>query len=347
MASIREREGKYQVLYRDPAGRQRSETFTRRSDAKAFKSSVETDLRRGDYRDPTLGLVTLETWATEWLRTAIHLKPKTVEGYESLLRKHILPRFGTTPLARITTPETRAWLSSLPLSPSRGRQAYRLLSTLMKAAVESGNLARSPCIGIKVAPVPPRELTLATPAEVDRLAAAVPDPYRTLIYVLAYGGIRWGEACALRRRRCDILRSRIEVVQSLSEVKGQPIFGPTKTYSRRWVKLPRSTSELLAEHIARYVQADPEALVFTAPKGGHIRGPNFRRRVWAPAIGKAGLPPGFHMHDLRHFCGIDLDQPRSVRQSRQKPARAQQAHGHARYLHQALPRRPREPVWRC
>ena len=30
------------------------------------------------------------------------------------------------------------------------------------------------------------------------------------------------------------------------------------------------------------------------------RGPNFRRRVWAPALKAAGLPSGLRLHDLRH-----------------------------------------------
>jgi integrase len=41
--------------------------------------------------------------------------------------------------------------------------------------------------------------------EVERLAVAVEKPYGTLVYLLAYGGLRWGEAAALRRSRCDLL----------------------------------------------------------------------------------------------------------------------------------------------
>jgi integrase len=159
---------------------------------------------------------------------------------------------------------------------------------------------------VKVAPVPQRELTLISTSALEMLADAVPGPYRALIYVLAYGGLRWGEACALRRGRCDVLRRRLEVMQSLSEVNGRPIFGPTKTYSHRWAKLPRSVAELLAEHIARYVEPGEDALVFTSPRGGPLRGPNFRRRVWAPALKSTGLPETFHIHDLRHFCASIL-----------------------------------------
>ncbi|MGH2732314.1 MAG: tyrosine-type recombinase/integrase, partial [Actinomycetota bacterium] len=111
-----------------------------------------------------------------------------------------------------------------------------------------------------------------------------------------------------RRGRCDIARSRLEIVESLSEVNGQLHFGPTKTYSRRSVRLPRFVSELLAEHIVRCVGQGRGALIFTAPGGGPLRGPNFRRRVWAPALEAAGLPGSLRIHDLGHTCASLLVQ---------------------------------------
>lgn len=42
-------------------------------------------------------------------------------------------------------------------------------------------------------------------------------------------------------------------------------------------------------------------LVSAAPGGGYLRGSNFRRRMWAPAVKRAGLAP-LRLHDLRHTC---------------------------------------------
>jgi uncharacterized protein (DUF3084 family) len=103
------------------------------------------------------------------------------------------------------------------LSPSRVRQTYQLLAMVLKAAVESGYLARSPCVGVRLPRPPRREMTVLTPDQVDDLAAAVPNRYRALIYVLAFGGLRWGEACALRRFRCDVLRARLDVAESVAD----------------------------------------------------------------------------------------------------------------------------------
>jgi hypothetical protein len=108
-------------------------------------------------------------------------------------------------------------------------------------------------------------------------------------------GLRWGEACALRRRRCDVLRSRVEVVESLAEISGRFHFGEPKTYARRWVRLPKFVSAMLAEHLQVSVPADPDALVFTAGGGTPLRNSNFRRRVWQPALSAAGLPEEVHL----------------------------------------------------
>jgi integrase len=113
--------------------------------------------------------------------------------------------------------------------------------------------------------------------------------------------LRWGEAAAIRRRRGDLLRGRLEVAESLAEVGAALHFGPTKTHQCRAVTLPRFLRTMLGQHLED-VPTDPDALVFTAPGGGPLRLTNFRRRVWVPALRAAHLPERFRIHDLRHTC---------------------------------------------
>lgn len=138
------------------------------------------------------------------------------------------------------------------------------------------------------------------------LADAIREPYGTLIYVLAYGGLRWGEAAALRRRRCELLRSRLEIAESLSEVSGKLHFGETKTYQRRTVAVPTFLHEMLAEYLATHVPSEPDALVFTTPGGTPLLHSNFRNKIWLPALRSAGLAPTLRIHDLRHTCAALL-----------------------------------------
>lgn len=119
---------------------------------------------------------------------------------------------------------------------------------------------------------------------------------RPTVRFLAYTGLRWGEVAALRVRRVDLNRRRIDITESVTEVRGQLVWGTPKTHARRTVPLPR----FLAREIAPLLKGrDPDALVFTASRGGVLRVRVSRRNVFDPAVRKIG-PAGFHPHELRH-----------------------------------------------
>lgn len=289
--------------YRGPDHVERSKAFARRVDAERFLHDREARKSRGEWIDPELAKTRLADWVDRWRGTTVHLKPKTRAGYESLLRTLILPELGRAPLGEIDPLWVREWVAGLVgrgLSASRVRQAYRLLGAIMRAAVESGYMARTPCVGVRLPRLSQREMSFLSATQVRDLADAAGE-YGTLVYVLAYGGLRWGEAAAIRRRRCDLLRGRIEVSESLAEVGAELYFGSTKTHQVRRVVLPRFLLAMLTRHLEN-VPADPDALVFTAPGGGPLRLTNFRRRTWVPALEAARLPGGIRIHDLRHTC---------------------------------------------
>ena len=131
--------------------------------------------------------------------------------------------------------------------------------------------------------------------QVEQLAEACPG-YELFVRVLAYTGMRWGEATAVRVRRVDLMKRRIEVVHTAIELNGQMTYGTPKTHQRRSVPLPRSLVDALVEHIAG---KGPDDLVFTTPRGDVMRNHNFRSRVFVPAAASIGMP-GMTPHDLRH-----------------------------------------------
>jgi integrase len=126
-------------------------------------------------------------------------------------------------------------------------------------------------------------------------------PYRALVLVAAYGGLRIGELAGLTRRRVDLLRDgTVEVVEIITEVEGQLGTGQPKTRAgRRTVGLPRRVVIELEQHLATYTAPGPDAYVFTAPAGGPLRATGFRGRVWRSAIVAAGLE-SLKVHELRH-----------------------------------------------
>ena len=159
-------------------------------------------------------------------------------------------------------------------------------------------VTRNPVARVKTPPVvcPPRRYLTAE--QVGRLVKATESPYDLLVLVLAYSGIRFGEAAALRRTHCDLEGSRLHIRESLADVAGQLHFGTTKTHRQRVVAVPATIRDELRDHL-NTAGRDPADLVFTSPRGGPLRYSNFRPRHWTAAVEKAGLS-GLEIHELRH-----------------------------------------------
>jgi len=295
----------WRVRYRDPSGRERSKSFARKVDADRFMATIQADLIRGEWTDPRLSRTTLAEWSQRWMVTKSHLKPKTLAGYRSNLNAHVLPTFGDYQLRHIDRMAVEEWLADLQasgLGPSGVRQARQALNAMLTLAVDAGYLNANPVDGTSTPRLPNAEMLFLDADQIDRLAGTIQEPYGTLVYVLAYGGLRWGEAAALRRKRCDLARSRIDVAESLADVGGHLYFGSTKNHRSRIVAIPGFLRDLLDQHLARHIPNDPEALVFTTPAGAPLRNSNFRRQAWYQAVESAGLPEGLRIHDLRHTC---------------------------------------------
>jgi len=238
------------------------------------------------------------------------VKPKTRASYESLLKTCVLPKWGTVRLDRVTQTAVKAWVATMSgargrlLSPSRRRQAYHLLTAVLDSAVQDGRLPRNPARPTErhgrrsgFLPSLPQSggRRYLHHGDVLRLAGEAGD-YGTVILVLGYCGLRWGELAALRVRNVDMLKQRLFVEQSLAEVNGRLIFGATKTHAARSVPVPSFLIEPLGLAMPGKGRDD---LLFTSPQGEPLRISNFRGRVFDPAVRSAGLD-GLTPHGLRH-----------------------------------------------
>jgi integrase len=237
--------------------------------------------------------------------TKSHLQPKTLTGYRSNLHAHVLSAFGRKQLRHVDRMAVEDWIADMQasgLGSSGIRQARQVLNSMLSLAVDAGYLRSNPVDGVRTPRQPEPQMLFLDADPVERLARSIREPYGTLVYLLAYGGLRWGEAAALRSGRCDLRRSRIEITDSVSEAGGELHYGPTKNHRSRTIGIPEFLRDLLTEHLARHVPNNPEALVFTSPHGAPLRNSNFRRQVWYPAVEQAELPRGLRIHDLRHTC---------------------------------------------
>jgi integrase len=115
------------------------------------------------------------------------------------------------------------------------------------------------------------------------------------VRVLAYTGLRFGEAAGLRVGSVDLVRGRLEVVDNVTEADGHLFEGSPKARRTRSVQVPRLLRAELAAHIKGKKPADR---VFTTRRGRPLRNSNFRHHVFDSAVTRAGLAP-LTPHDLR------------------------------------------------
>jgi hypothetical protein len=217
--------GRWQARYRHPRTNEllvAPTTFKQKGDATRWLAGVQRELERGTWIDPAWGTVSLHDYAASWLAQRT-LRPRTVELYQGLLDRYILPDLGRIELGALSPRAVRAWHVGLL---KRGRpgpvtvaKAYRLLRTICETAVSDELVARNPC-NLKGAAVEHSpERPVFTVVEVEKLAAAIEDRYTALVLLGAWCGLRLGEALALTRADVDLERGAININKSAAELK--------------------------------------------------------------------------------------------------------------------------------
>lgn len=317
--------GRWQARSLTPTADRLSRTFATKADADAWLAGQQTDQGRGVALDHRRARVTVDEWAATWLTTTVHLKPKTRVGYDSMLRTHVLPALGSVPVSAIDRPRVDAFIAELVATgaaPGTVRSARKVLRLVLETAVNAKALPANPCAGVKVPRSAKAEMHFLPADQVADLAQAIAHPerrtggkgaapwwrtewpeYAVLVRFAAYTGLRAGELEALRVKRLDLLRGRVEVAETVGEVTGHGlVFGPTKTDQTRTVPLPRFLCDDLGTALAGKGRDD---FVFPGPEGGPLRHRNFYARHFKPAVRQAGLPDTLRFHDLRHtFAGL-------------------------------------------
>jgi integrase len=296
------RESRWVARYAGLDRKEHGRSFSRKSDAERFLHNQEVRKARRDWVDPALAEQPFAEYVGDWWATTTHLRPSSRARVEGILRHHLLPRFGTAPLSAIQPTDIRAFVADLVgagLAPATVRKVYNVLGSIFGSVETAGILGRSPCIGVSLPGMGSgAEQRFLSPEELARLADSHPDRYRAAVLVGGYGGLRFGEVAGMSAERFDALRSRLTVLDSITEVGGHLHRGPTKTGRGRVVSLPRFISEALAPYMSVFPPG-AEGLIFTAPEGGPLRRTRFRERVWIQAVEAAGLDP-LRFHDLRH-----------------------------------------------
>jgi integrase len=330
VASIREkmltgkgRNGKplvrYQVMYRDPEGTQKSRNFERKADAKAFAASVEVDKSRGAYTDPAAGRTTFRAYAEGFLSRQTS-NVSTQEATALRLRLHVLPAIGGKRLNSITPANVQALIKSLSasLAPTYVRVILANMSAVFTAAVDDGCIVKNPCAASSVsAPrVAAQRLEPWRQEQVVAVHAALPEPYRIIVTLAAGLGLRQGEVFGLSPEDVNFLRGVVHVRCQVKIVGNRLVYAAPKGGKVRDVPLPESVALDLAAHLASHParavvlpsdepqgREQSRTLVLSSREDGALNRNYINAKLWKPALVEAGIDPtrANGMHALRHW----------------------------------------------
>ncbi len=291
----------YSVRRADPyrwPGRHR--TFKRRKDADAYSTTVEADRLRRVAIDPRRAQVTLETYARSYLAARSDLAIRTADQYGWVLKRHILPVLGSRKLCDIDPSSVRAWFAPLARKyPTTAAKAYRLLSSIMRAAVADEVIMRNPCQVKGAASEHAPERPTASIAEVAALADVVPDHLKVAVLLAAWCQLRRGELLGLRRRDVDLLRGTLTVELTRGPRLGgaEIIKGPKTEAGRRTMAIPETVLPDLERHLDTYVGSGPDAPLLVGEMGRALLAKSLQKE-WVKARDAIGRPE-LRLHDLR------------------------------------------------
>ena len=323
-----------------PGSAKKTETapgFATKEAAKVYADAREeewrVDLRRGDYHDPARGEITVDDYFHKKWLPAQRLSDKSRANRLGEYRNHIGKRWGSRALNSLDLFEIMAFDNQLrdDLSQSSAGNVMELLRLMLEDAVFAGL--------IKTVPMRPRRRRgtrepsnqrpgmVTTLEQIAGIRARLRDSDALLVLVIAFTGMRWGEACGLRRSFLTLHAARdgrpahgfYVIDDAIGTVHEDPhdgrrYFGPPKGGSKgRTVHLP----PFLVAALLAYLKKLPaeEDLLFSNSNGNAHSRSDFngrwrkacdgwpeRRTSWghrgvaaAPAIHE-GLVP----HDLRH-----------------------------------------------
>lgn len=278
----------------------------------------------------------LAYWLAE--EVAPNRRPKTYQGYASVISTHIVPGLGKKKLRKLRSQEVRVWLNRLrnecqcckwerdkqrskPQCCAAGKCCERKLSTRMIQYIHAvlrnalQHALREELVLRNVArlvrtPAPSYTTGQGLSTAVAKLVLKELRDHRFYaLYVLALAmGMRRGELLGLSWTAVDLERRTLVVAANLQRVGGElRLVQPKTASSVRTLPLPPLVVDALVEHKERQAQERAAAgmdwkengLVFPSRIGTPYE-PDNLRRSWDPVRRKFGLSHRFH--DLRHTC---------------------------------------------
>lgn len=328
-------------IYKLPSGRYKaiiakSEGSTERRSLGTFNTRKEAEKAKRDAlaaRDRGIDLAPAKVTVADVLARYLSDRKtrcvaKTMQEYEKMANRYIVPHLGAKPLAKLRPAHIAEWQQALaerggdagrPLSAKTTFHARSLLSASLRWACKMQILSVNPCAAVD-APVVRRSSAKAlTRDEIGRLLQETGQRWLTFVTLALTLGARRGELLALRWSDIDITNATVTIAASLSQTKSGVSLKGTKTDRTRTVPLSRPALDALARQ--RAMQAADKlrvgplykdgGFIFADEVGGCVS-PMAATNAYARIAVKAEVS-STRLHDLRHtaattmlLAGVDI-----------------------------------------
>ncbi len=307
---------RWRVRYRKPNGQQTDKRgFTKKIDAERWAAAnITTAIADGRYVDPSFGHKRVGPLAIAWLdKKRVILKPSSMKSLDTAYRTYIEPKWGSYRIDAVTREALQTWITGLidgsatPDGKPKGRtticRCLEILRGVFGDAVADGMLTLDPTLRLETPRRSGSKRQYLTAEELYRLAASA--GWRgDIILFLGLTGLRWGEMAALQVRDVDLVKHRILVSKSATQVGNRFVLGSTKTGEARKVMYPQALQGMLESRCV----GDPDGLVFpnrgrlgVRPFVSHRDAHRDGRWGWLDyALSQAGIDKRVGVHDLRH-----------------------------------------------
>ena len=257
------------VDYTDTSGKRRYKAFPRKKDADAWADSTAVAVREGTHVADSASITVAEAGKL-WLTSAKHAKLErtTTDQYDQHLRLHIVgdgaPEkerhvfIGHLKLSQLNAPTVCAFedrLRAAGRTPAMVKYIIRSLGALLADAQERGLIIRNPVRELsrgrkkrtqsRHVARPEVGIDIPTPAEIQSILSAAKDPWRPLLMVAVFTGLRASELRGLRWEDIDLTHAKLHVRQRADRLNN--IGSPKSKAGRRTVPLLPETIKVLRE----------------------------------------------------------------------------------------------------
>ena len=172
----------------------------------------------------------LEGWLGD--TAAPRVRPKTLRGYEEMVRLHIAPEVGRILIARLTPQHVEKMLSGVAakgVSPRTVGHSRAVLRNALSHAMRHGLVARNVAALADAPPVPAREFQALTPLAARRVLEAITGDRLEALFTVALAlGLRQSETLGLRWSDVNVDASTLNIQRTLQRVNGAFTFFPPK-----------------------------------------------------------------------------------------------------------------------